>query len=124
MQMQATLDAVSSTISGTNVMVAALATMFTLLALGLFAKRKSIDCMDLFTDRGGKLSRTAVGQVMGVIIAAWAPVYTTLHGKLEVEVLMVSLAYLGLVEGYAKWLRYKADTGPANGETASKKDAP
>lgn len=82
---------------------------FALLFAALWRRRRSIDCMDLITSPDGKLSRTAIGQSFGILVAVWAPIYTTLQGKLDGTVFATSLAYLGLVEGYAKYLRYKND---------------
>ena len=79
----------------------------------MWHNREKVSCLDLITSPAkdgkehGRLSRTAIGQVLGIIVAAWAPVYTTMHGTLDVTVLGVCLSYLGLVEGYSKWLRYK-----------------
>lgn len=84
---------------------------FTLLVIMLYARRGELDCIDLITARGkdgvNRLSRTAIGQFMGIIVAVWAPVYTTLDGKLDGAVLMGSLAYLGGVEAYSTYLRWK-----------------
>jgi hypothetical protein len=85
--------------------------VFVLLFVMLWSNRHSLDCTDLITNKDGKLSRTAIGQTFGIIVAIWAPVYTTMEGKLEAEVLAISLAYLGLVEGYSKYLRWKSDQG-------------
>lgn len=88
-------------------LVVGFATMLTMWAL--WRARERVDCMDLFTSPSGRLSRTAMGQTGGIIVAIWAPVFTTLQDKLDPTVLAVSLAYLGTVEGYAKYLRFKSE---------------
>ena len=92
-----------------NLLTVIVGGMFGLLLAILWSRRGTLDCVDLITSPDGRLSRTAIGQTLGIIVAIWAPVYTTVVGKIEAEVLAISLAYLGLVEGYAKYLRAKAD---------------
>ena len=74
------------------------------------------DCMDLVTAPNGKYSRVAIGQCFGILVAVWAPVYTTVQDKLDPTVLAISLAYLGGVEAYAKYLRFKAAQGKVDEE--------
>jgi len=83
----------------------------TLLLFLLMYRRRNddkADCMDLVTAPNGKYSRVAIGQCFGIVVAVWAPVYTTMQDKLDSTVLAISLAYLGGVEAYAKYLRFKA----------------
>lgn len=94
--------------------------VFVLLFAMLWSNRNHLDCTDLITSKDGRLSRTAIGQTFGIIVAIWAPVYTTMEGKLEAEVLMISLAYLGLVEGYSKYLRWKSDCVNQNPQKETK----
>ncbi len=83
--------------------------VFMLVFFVMFIHRGQISCLDLFTSPDGRLSRTAIGQTLGVVVAVWAPVYTTIDGKLDATVMGISLAYLGGVEAYAKYLRWKGD---------------
>lgn len=98
-----------------NLLTVIVGGMFGLLLAILWSRRGQLDCVDLITSPDGRLSRTAIGQTLGIIVAIWAPVYTTVVGKLEPEVLAISLAYLGLVEGYAKYLRARHGPSGANG---------
>lgn len=92
-----------------NLMASVVGLSFVLLLVAIFSKRGTIHCTDLITSPDGRLSRTAIGQTLGILVAVWAPVYTTVQEKLDPVVLGISLSYLGLVEGYAKYLRWKAD---------------
>lgn len=92
-----------------NVMSVVIITAFAALMTAIFVRRSTLHCTDLITSPDGRLSRTAIGQTFGIIVAVWAPVITTLQGKLDSTVLMVCLAYLALVEGYSKYLRWKSD---------------
>jgi hypothetical protein len=83
--------------------------VFVLVFFVMFAHKDRVSCLDLFTSPDGRLSRTAIGQTLGVVVAVWAPVYTTIDGKLDATVMGISLAYLGGVEAYAKYLRWKSD---------------
>lgn len=83
--------------------------VFLLVFFVLFVHRGKVNCLDLLTSPDGRLSRTAIGQTLGVVVAVWAPVYTTIDGKLDATVMGISLAYLGGVEAYAKYLRWKSD---------------
>src|SRR5690348_1742835 len=96
--------------------------VFGLLLAIMWSRRGQIDCLDLITSPDGRLSRTAIGQTFGILVAIWAPVYTTMQGKLEPEILGISLAFLGLVEGYAKYLRAKH--GPSSNGAASAETKP
>ena len=93
--------------------------VFGLLLAIMWSRRGQIDCLDLITSPDGRLSRTAIGQTFGILVAIWAPVYTTISGKLEPEVLAIALAYLGLVEGYAKYLRAKFGPSSNGGGTTN-----
>jgi len=94
-----------------NLLTLVIAGGFCLLLAVMWSRRGTVDCLDLITSPDGRLSRTSIGQTFGIIVAIWAPVYTTLDGKLQAEVLAISLAYLGIVEGYSKYLRWRADQG-------------
>jgi hypothetical protein len=92
-----------------NLMTFVIFTGFVLLLIAVWSKREHLHCTDLITSPDGRLSRTAIGQTLGILVAVWAPAYTTLKDKLDVAVLTVSLGYLGSIEAYAKFLRWKAD---------------
>lgn len=83
---------------------------FALLLTALFAKRRSLHCTDLITSREGKLDLHKIGQLFGILIAVWAPVYTTIDGKLDPTVFGIALFYLASIEAFAKWMRIKADS--------------
>jgi hypothetical protein len=102
-----------------NLMTLVIAGLFGLLLAVMWTRRGSLDCVDIITSPDGRLSRTAIGQTFGIVVAIWSPVYTTLDGKLQAEVLAISLAYLGFVEGYAKYLRFKQDMAGKSGGGAS-----
>lgn len=74
-------------------------------------------CLDLVTAPNGKYSRDAIGQCFGILVAVWAPIFTTLQGKLEVAVLVASLAYLGACEAYGKYMRFKSEQTGTEGTT-------
>lgn len=63
----------------------------------------------MITNKDGVLDVNSIGQFCGVIIAVWAPAYTTYLGKLDPLIFGISLAYLAGVKGYANYLRYKQD---------------
>ena len=90
-----------------------------LLFIMIWSNRKVLDCTDLICayDTSGekRLSATRIGQCMGIVVAVWAPVYTTFMGKLDAEILLTSLAYLGAVEGFSKYLKWKTDQANAKG---------
>lgn len=98
-----------------NMMAFVVTSAFVLLLIAIFSKRGTLHCTDLITSPDGRLSRTAIGQTLGILVAVWAPAYTTVQDKLDPMVLGISLGYLGLVEGYAKYLRWKADQGKGTG---------
>lgn len=64
-------------------------------------------CLDLVTAPNGKYSRTAIGQCFGILLAIFAPLYTTLQGELDATIFAASLLYLGGVEMYSIWMRQK-----------------
>lgn len=82
---------------------------FCLLLFVMWTHRGRIDCVDLITSPDGRLSRTAIGQVAGTLVAIWTPVYLSVTEKLDPMMLGICLAYLGGVEAYAKYLRWKSD---------------
>lgn len=86
---------------------------FCLLLFVMWTHRDRLDCVDLITSPDGRLSRTAIGQVSGTLVAIWTPVYMSAKGTLDPVVLGLCLAYLGGVEAYAKYLRWKSDQGKA-----------
>lgn len=92
-----------------NLMAFVVALAFVLLLVAIFSKRGTLHCTDLITSPDGRLSRTAIGQTLGILVAVWAPAYSTVQDKLDPVVLGISLSYLGLVEGYAKYLRWKSE---------------
>lgn len=96
-----------------NLLSTVMGMAFMLLFIMLWTNRKELNCTDLICAYDGKgekrLSATRIGQVLGILVAVWAPVWTTLDGKLEPEILLTSLAYLGAVEGFSKYLKWKSD---------------
>ena len=104
-----------------NRMSTVLGAAFMLLFVIMWSRRKELDCTDLICmpDSQGekRLSLTRIGLCMGIVVAVWAPVFTTLNGKLESDVLGIALAFLGGVEGYSKYLRMKSDQIKATGGT-------
>lgn len=100
-------DFLVSLLTRTPLFVYVMVAVFTVLLVMLFVERKTLKCSDLITSPDGRLSRTAIGQACGIVIATWAPAYTTVQGHLDAMVLTICLTYLGGVEGYAKYLRWK-----------------
>lgn len=96
-----------------NALSVVVTVVFMMLFFMMWSRRGSIDCIDLITSPDGRISRTAIGQLCGIIVAIWSPVYMSVTGNLDSTVLAVCLAYLGLVEGYAKYLRFKQDDNAA-----------
>lgn len=93
-----------------NVLSVVITLFFVALFSMLWSQRGKLRCTDLITGRDGMLSRTAIGQTCGILIAVWTPVYSvTYKGTVEADVLALCLTYLAVVEGYAKYLRWKAD---------------
>lgn len=64
-------------------------------------------CLDLITAPNGKYSRTAIGQCFGILLAIFAPIYTTLQDKLDPVIYAASLLYLGGVEMYTIYMRQR-----------------
>lgn len=101
------IDFLASVIQRTPLLVYVMAAVFAGLAIIVLIQRRRLSCADLITSPDGRLSRTAIGQTCGIVVATWAPAYTAIEGKLDSTVLLVCLGYLGGVEGYAKYLRWK-----------------
>jgi len=59
---------------------------------------------DLVCAPNGKLSIEQIGQTLGVGVAVWSSVHPLLHGNLDPAILSISLAYLGSVHAYSRWL--------------------
>lgn len=96
-----------------NVVVFAYALLAIWVAFILVKNRGRIDCADLVTNRQGKLSRVALAQLSGVVVASWIPIHmaSAQNEKLDYAVLAVCLAYLAAVEGFSKWLAHKEKGG-------------
>lgn len=105
------MDRIADAIFGwqLNALSVVVTAAFMMLFFMMWTRRGSIDCLDLITSPDGRISRTAIGQLSGILVAIWSPVYMSVNGNLDSTVLAVCLAYLGLVEGYAKYLRFKQD---------------
>lgn len=93
-----------------NLLGLMLAMAFALVLWAIFSKRTVLHCTDLITSRDGKLDLHKIGQLFGILIAVWAPVYTTIDGKLDPTVYGLSLLYLASIEAFAKWMRIKSDS--------------
>lgn len=98
-----------------NVVLVAYVILFLWFIGILWKNRRTINCADLVTNRHGKLSRVALAQLSGVIVASWLPIHMAITDKIDSMVLLACLSYLGAVEGYSKWLAHK--------EGQSKKEA-
>ena len=84
----------------------------TLLWFVMFVNRKQSNCLDLITI-DGRYNVEKIGQCFGILVAVTAPIYPTIHGlPADSTVLGVSLAYLGCIRGYAKYLQSKAEKKP------------
>ena len=93
-----------------NIMVMVMLIAFIGLFSLMWARRKTLDCTDLITAPNGRMSRTAIGQCGGIVVAIWAPVFTTYQGHLDSGVLAVSLTYLGAVGAFTTYMRSRGDT--------------
>lgn len=93
-----------------NVLSIVVSIAFALLLAVMFTHRDRLNCIDLITSPDGRLSRTAIGQVAGTLVAIWTPVYLSVKDNVDSVTLGICLAYLGGVEAYAKYLRWKADS--------------
>ena len=72
-------------------------------------------CGDLVTNRQDKVSRVALAQLSGIIIASWLPIHIAVTDRLDVGILGVCLGYLAVVEGFNKYFAHK-ETTKTNGE--------
>ena len=79
----------------------------------LFANRKIVHCVDLVTNRQGIVSRVALAQLSGIIIASWVPIHIAITDRLDVGILGVCLSYLAIVEGFNKWFAHKEGASKA-----------
>tara|TARA_R110000868_G_scaffold283445_1_gene543885 strand:- start:140 stop:457 length:318 start_codon:yes stop_codon:yes gene_type:complete len=71
----------------------------------MWMNRKTSNCLDLITSASGRYSIEKIGQCFGIMVAVTAPIYPTIHGeKPDAAVLAISLAYLGSIEAYRKYL--------------------
>lgn len=99
-----------------NIMVIVMLIAFTALFSLMWARRDRLDCTDLITAPNGRMSRTAIGQCGGIVVAIWAPVFTTYQGSLDSGVLAVSLTYLGAVGAFTTYMRSKGENTPKQDE--------
>jgi hypothetical protein len=78
-----------------------------------------LDWTDMITYTGpsNQVSLTKVLQLVGGITATWIMIYTTLHDKLSVDLLLAYLTYVGAIEGWSRFISAKygvAETGTHN----------
>ena len=90
-----------------NILVLVMMIAFIMLFALMWTRRKTLDCTDLITAPNGRMSRSAIGQCGGIVVAIWAPVFTTYQGQLDSGVLAVSLTYLGGVGMFTTYMRSK-----------------
>jgi len=83
-------------------------------AFVLFRNRKTVHCVDLVTNRQDKVSRVALAQLSGIIIASWIPIHMAITDKLDAAVFGICLSYLAVIEGFNKWLAHKEGRQPSN----------
>jgi hypothetical protein len=93
------------------IMFAAYALFILWYAVVLFWNRKTIHCVDLLTNRQDKISRVALAQLSGIIIASWLPIHMAVTGDLNATVVFACLSYLAAIEAYNKWLAHKEGAG-------------
>lgn len=77
---------------------------------------KPLDWADLVTDVSKEtgaqyLSLNKVGLLTGILVGSWCVVTIAYRDKLSWEILVAYFAFVGTVEGYAKYLRWKAGNG-------------
>jgi hypothetical protein len=82
---------------------------FSWLVFILWRKRGVLHCEDLITNRNGKVSRVALAQLSGVLIASWIPIHMAINASTDATILGVCLAYLAAIEGFSKWLAHKEE---------------
>jgi hypothetical protein len=99
-----------------NILAIVLALSFIMLFVLMWTRRKTLDCTDLITSPNGRMSRSAIGQCGGIVVAIWAPVFTTLQGQLDSTVLGVCLTYLGGVGMFTTYMRAKLGASPQEPE--------
>ena len=87
---------------------------FAWLVFILWTKRGVLHCEDLITNRQGKVSRVAIAQISGVLIATWVPIHMAINGATDSTILGVCLTYLAAIEGFSKWLAHKEETAKSN----------
>ena len=73
----------------------------------LWRNRDKIHCVDLVTNRQNKISRVALAQLSGIIIASWVPIHMAITDRLDAGVFGICLSYLAIVEGFSKWIAHK-----------------
>lgn len=101
-----------------------------LLVLGLLAfvfifiawnthKSERLNWADMLTHDGpnNRVSMTKVLQLVGGVVGTWFIVQSTIDGKMNADYLMIYLAYVGAIEGWAKFvaLRYGGFNSNGNG---------
>lgn len=91
-----------------SVLLAYLA-FFAWLVFILWKKRNVLHCEDLITNRQGKVSRVALAQLSGVLIASWVPIHMAINASTDATILGVCLAYLAAIETFSKWIAHKED---------------
>ncbi len=70
-------------------------------------KSERLDFADMITKDGRSVSLTKVLQLIGGLTATWIMVKLTLVGGMSEGILAIYLGYVGMVEGYSKFVAAK-----------------
>lgn len=70
-------------------------------------RSEKLDFADLITKNGTSVSLTKVLQLVGGLTATWIMVKLTLTGGMSEGILGIYLGYVGMVEGYSKFVAAK-----------------
>lgn len=104
-----------------------LALLFTIACWFIYHLRKDprANPLDLITTPDtGRLSAAKIGQLVGVVVSSWVVIVAAQDSKLSSELFLVYLAFVGAMDGFGKWLRYKANTPPAAAPVPAEDVAP
>lgn len=104
-------SALSHTLRGENILLIVLGVCTILIFALMFFRRDKLNCADLVTGPDGKLSVEAIGQLCGLMVAVWTPVYMAVKEHLDPVVLGVCLGYLGSVHAFTKYMQMKNGGG-------------
>lgn len=82
----------------------------------------ALDWTDMITYTGpsNQVSLTKVLQLTGGVVATWIMVYTTLHDKLNVDLFLAYLTYVGAIEGWSRFVTAKYGVSDGTGSTPPK----